>query len=122
MGTWGPVNFASDAALDFIGGEIDRYVGIIQAIFADGQRFRLDEDAEGMLVPCVELLSLLLEHGDAVLPKNLDVAAWKARYLEMYDDQIDGLEPTEGYKQQRRVAIEATFDKLQKQHEEQWRK
>ncbi len=121
MGTWGPSNFENDAALDFINREVDRYVGIIQGIFADEQRFRLDEDAEGMLTPSIEILQLLCEHAGGVLPQKLDVAAWKTHYLAMYDDQIDDLEPQGDFKQQRRAVIEATFDKLQQQHEEQWR-
>lgn len=121
MGTWGADNFESDAALDFVGDEIDRYVDVIEAIFDDEQRFRLDEAAEGMLMPCVVLLLLLCEHCEAVLPEELDIAAWKARYLEMYDDQIDGLEPQGDFKQQRRAVIEATFDKLQREHKGQWR-
>jgi hypothetical protein len=122
MGTWAEGNFDNDAALDFIGDEIDRYVGVIEAIFADEQRFRLDEDAEAMLMPSIEILSLLCDHCGGVLPEDLDVAAWKARYLKIYDEHIDHLEPQGNYKQQRRAVIEATFDKLLQQHEEQWRR
>ena len=42
----------------------------------------------------------------------LDIAAWKQRYLEMYDAQIDGLEPVAGFKTARRAVIERTFDRL----------
>jgi hypothetical protein len=119
MGTWGAGNFENDAALDFIGDEIDRYISIIEDIFGNEGRFLLDEDAEGMLMPAVEILAVLCEHCHGVLPEHLDVAAWKARYLAMYDDQIDGLEPQGDFKQQRRAVIEATFDKLVRIHEEQ---
>jgi hypothetical protein len=122
MGTWGPGNYENDAALDFINEEADRYISVIEAIFGDEQRFLLDEDAEGMLMPSVEILSLLCARCHGVLPKDLDVAAWKSRYLEMYDHQIDGLEPDAEYKQQRRAVIEATFEKLLQRHQEQWRR
>jgi hypothetical protein len=117
MGTWGPGNFENDAALDFIDEEIDRHVRAIEAIFADSQRFSLDEDAEGELMPRVAILALLCELG--VLNNPADVSAWRARYLEMYDDQIDNLEPKGELKLQRRAVIAATFDTLIRLHEGQ---
>lgn len=123
MGTWGPGNFENDAALDFIDEEIDRHVRAIETILADSQRFRLDEDAEGELMPRVAILALLCEHSAGVLdsaPGNApDVGAWKARYLEMYDDNIDYLEPRGDFKLQRRAVIANTFDKLIRLHQEQ---
>jgi hypothetical protein len=112
MGTWGAGNFANDAALDFIGHEIDRYITLINEIFADEDRFRLDEDAEGELMPSVEILIVLCERCAGILPTGLDIAAWKQRYLEMYDAQIDGLAPVPGHKEERRAVIETTFDRL----------
>lgn len=106
--------------MDFIDEEIDRHVRAIEAIFADSQRFQLDEDAEGELMPRLAILALLLEHSTGVFdPRDApDVGAWKARYLEMYDDQIDGLEPSGEYKLQRRAMIAATFDTLIKLQQE----
>jgi hypothetical protein len=112
MGTWGAGNFASDAALDFIAHQMRRYITLINEIFADEDRFRLDEDAEGELMPSVEILILLCERCAGILPKGLDVTAWKQRYLEMYDAQIDGLAPVPGHKEERRAVIERTFDRL----------
>jgi len=113
MGTWGAGNFDSDGASDFIFEQIDRYVALINEIFADEEsRFRLDEDAETELMPSVEILLLMCEHCNGVLPKGLDISAWKQRYLEMYDAQIDGLEPVVGFKEERRAVIEQAFDRL----------
>jgi hypothetical protein len=112
MGTWGAGNFDSDAALDFIGEQIRRYIAIINEVFAVEYRFRLDEDAEGELIPSVEILIFLCEHCGGILPSGLDVAAWKQRYLAMYDAQISGLAPVGGYKEERRALIESTFDRL----------
>ena len=120
MGTWGPGNFENDAALDFLNEQVDSYVGIIKEIFGDAARFRLDEDAEGMLMPSLEILLALNERLHGKLPKGLDIAGWKSRYLSMYDEQIDGLEPDEGYKQLRRDTIATTFDKLLNLQAEQW--
>jgi hypothetical protein len=91
MGTWGIGTFESDAALDVINLEVDRHVTAIEEILADNLRFRLDEDAEGELMPRIEILRVLCEYCWGTLAKHLDINAWKARYLEMYDDQIDEL-------------------------------
>ena len=37
---------------------------------------------------------------------------WKATYLQAWDQSIDELEPEEGYKQDRRIAIIETFDRM----------
>jgi hypothetical protein len=47
-----------------------------------------------------------------VLPEGLDIAAWKQRYLAMYDEQIDGLKPRGHQKEQRRAVIASTPDQL----------
>jgi hypothetical protein len=124
MGTWGADDFASDGALDFLDEQVDRYLGIIEDVIADEQRFRLDEDAESMLIPSVRILTALATQLDAFLPDTLDVEEWKARYLAMYDAQIDGLHPVEGYKAERRAAIATAFDGLnqayQAQQKRQW--
>lgn len=123
MGTWGEGNFENDSAMDFIDEEIDRHVAAIEAIFADSGRFCLDEDAEGELMPRVAILTFLCgECGGVFNPasgKAPDISAWKTRYLEMYDDQIDGMEPGGDFKSQRRAVIAATFDRLIKLHQEQ---
>jgi hypothetical protein len=114
MTGWRPGNFEKDESLDFIQEEMDRHVAAIEAIFADCQRFQLDNtgDAEGELMPRVAILALLCEHCGGLLDSTVAVGAWKARYLEMYDDQIDGLEPGGDYKLQRRAVIADTFDTL----------
>jgi hypothetical protein len=65
----------SDAALDFVVVQIDRYVALIRAIVADEQRFRLDEDAEGALNPSVDILFFLCERCGGSLPEELDIRA-----------------------------------------------
>jgi hypothetical protein len=63
---------------------------------------------------------LLCEYCGGVLNKDLDLSAWKARYLEMYDDQIDGHARNEEYKHKRRAVIEDTFDRLIAKQKAQW--
>jgi Domain of unknown function (DUF4259) len=113
MGTWGVGNFDSDGAIDVIDEQIDRYITFIKEIFADEvYRFRLDEDAEAELIPSVEILIFLCERCGGVLPEGLDIAAWKQRYLTMYDEQIDGLKLRGHQKEQRHAVIASTFDRL----------
>src|SRR6476646_1436739 len=113
MGTWGAGNFDSDGAFDFIDEQIDRYITLVTEICADEEyRFRLDEDAEAELMPSIELLIFLCEHCGGVLPTGLDIAAWKQRYLAMYDADINYLEPSPEIKEERRAVIERTFDRL----------
>jgi hypothetical protein len=112
MGTWGAGNFDSDYALDFLDAEVRRHVEAIEGIFADDELFQLDEDAEAVLIPNVFILGLLCEHCRAHLPATIDVGSWKARYLAMFDREIDGLEPAPGFKDERRFVIAATFDRL----------
>jgi len=122
MGTWGAGTFQNDAALDFINTEIDCHVGAIEKIFSDESRYSLDEDAEGELMPRIEILLALCERCHGVLHEDMDIAAWKTRYLAMYDEQIDGMEPGDDLKQQRRTVIVDTFDQLVEQHAAQWRR
>ena len=114
-------SFTSDAAFMFIDSEMERHLQAIEAIFADEvYRFRLDEDAEAELIPRIEIMLLLCNYCGGVVDKGLDIGAWKARYLEMYDDQIDGHTQDEGYKHKRRAVIVDTFDRLIAKQEAQW--
>jgi hypothetical protein len=123
MRVWGPGNFDSNDALDYIDLETRRLISTIETVFADEERFHLDGDAEGWIIPSVALLSLMCRHCRAILPKSLDIAGWKDRYLQMYDREIAGdigLQLPEGFAYQRRSIIAATFDKLQQQQYAMW--
>lgn len=113
MGTWGPGNFDSDYALDFLSTEVRRHVTTIDGIMADAEAFQLDEDAESVLMPTVAILVLLCKHCHALLPRAVNVQDWQTRYLAMYDRDIDGLEPKPDFKAQRRAVIIDTFERLQ---------
>jgi hypothetical protein len=41
------------------------------------------------------------------------VRRWRHRYLEIYDEEIDGLQPVEGFAPERRAHIVRTFDQLE---------
>src|SRR5262245_14316690 len=100
---------------------MERHVQASEDIFADEDySFRLDEDAEAELIPRVEIMPLLCEHCGGVLDKDLDIGAWEARYLELYDDQIDGHTQNEEHKPKRRAVIVDTLDRLTAKQKAQW--
>lgn len=115
MGTWGSGNFESDTALDHLGPQVAAIVDRIAAAM-DGDPAELEPDEyAGVTVPCdVELLTVLaragLFTGRALDPAT--VAAWKHRYLEVWEATIDGLEPTPAHKAERRAVLRRTFDAL----------
>lgn len=121
MGTWGVGNFESDGALDYMGETIDAFVARIEECLEDEERSRLDEDGESVIVSTVAILSVLYEHCRAPAPEPDVVEQWKEQYLAIFDDQIDGLDPAEGYKEERREVIEETFDKLIGQARKFWK-
>jgi hypothetical protein len=49
------------------------------------------------------------------------VERWKQTYLTVYDESIDGFDPTADYKVERRRVIATTFDRLIEQAREQER-
>jgi hypothetical protein len=112
MGTWGTGNFENDGAVIFLLDLCDRLINTIEAVIADDSRFILDEDAEAELMPSIELLALLSEQYGLHPIERKRVFGWQARYLAMYDDYIDSLQPSESFKEQRRAVIAATFERL----------
>ncbi len=113
MGTCGAGNFENDSALDYMGEVVDDLEAKIDSILADEDLSALDE--EGVLMPTVVMLSLLTDHCHAPSPGLDKVRRWKQQYLAIYDDQIDGFDPTPGHAEARRQVIAETFAKLEAQ-------
>jgi hypothetical protein len=88
---------------------------MIDAIFADEDRFHLDGDGEYTLIPCVRILTAfatqLAPHVSG-LPTRFEAEDWKSGCLALFDAEIDGLlfHPEHSIKQERRAVIEATFE------------
>jgi len=73
-----------------------------------------DEDW-GVAVPCnLELLHLIAQQNwlGTNLPHPDTIADWKTKYLAVWDQAIDALGPSPGYKEQRRTVLVQTFDQL----------
>lgn len=117
MGTWAEGNYANDGALDYVGELIDQLTNTINECFEeDGAD--LDEGGESMLVPSVDLIRVISQHCGASPPEPAVVKKWQKKYLKIYDEQIDDLDPSGTYKTDRREIIVKTFADLLKHSEE----
>ena len=112
MGTWGHGNFDNDGALDYANELVHQLRERVAKAFKKKYGADIDGDGEEVVVPSIFIMGLLATHCNATLRESSLLAEWKAKYLEIYDDQIDGLEPQGDYKQKRRRAIVSTFNKV----------
>ena len=127
MGTWGPGNFENDCAADHLYALCAPLLEAVEQAMADPELIQPDEE-DGDLVPAnLEIIACLseylgrYEHGDlakmlspCLLPPPETVARWKQIYLEVWDANIDGLDPDPAYKQQRREVLVKTFDRAER--------
>jgi hypothetical protein len=115
MGTWGAGNFDSDTAADHLSTIAAKLIGEIEAAMR-GDPVEIEADEYwGVAVPCnLELLALFAEQGwvGALLPDSAEIAAWKAKFLEVWEESIDGLSPSLEWKKARRAVLVRTFDRL----------
>ena len=120
MGTWGPGNFDSDDAVDYVSEVVRGFVGTVEQWFAQG-RANMEDQGEGRLMPTVEMISVLCDWcrgGPPAIrmvapPRPGVIRQWKQQYLEIYDEQIGDLLPREGFAPERRAHIVRTFDRLE---------
>lgn len=115
MGTWGPGNFDDDAAADHLARLTDQLVTeIAEAMSGDPVALEPDE-YWGVAVPAnVELLAVLarLDYVGVLLPEVTVIETWKSQFLAVWDNSIDGLEPSPAFKEARRAVLVRTFDDL----------
>lgn len=115
MGSWGSGNFESDTALDHLSMVVDRLVTeVAEAMAGDPVEIEPDE-FWGVAVPCnLELLHVLAQAGyaSASLPEAGMVKLWKEAFMAVWEGTIDDLEPSPGFKEERRAVLHRTFDQL----------
>lgn len=125
MGAWGPGNFENDYAADRLIDLCEPLLKQVEEAFADPLLLEPDEAGSSVVVANLEIIACLSEHlgryarGDiedvlypCVLPAPAVIADWKTRYLAIWDDGIDGLDPDPEYKTTRREVIVETFDRV----------
>lgn len=115
MGTWGSGNFDSDTAADHLVVVTDRLVTeVAEAMAGDPVEIEPDE-YWGVAVPCnLELLHLIAQQGyvGAQLPDAATIEEWKTKFMAVWDATIDGLEPMDRHRAERRAVLALTFDRL----------
>ncbi|MFI6236631.1 DUF4259 domain-containing protein [Micromonospora sp. NPDC050784] len=115
MGGWGSGNFDSDTAADHLGILTDRLIAeVAEAMSGDPVKIEPDE-YWGVAVPCnLELLHLIAQQNyvGVDLPDPGTIADWKIKFLTVWEEAIDDLEPSPDYKEQRLAHLVRTFDQL----------
>ncbi|TDC61055.1 DUF4259 domain-containing protein [Micromonospora sp. KC207] len=115
MGSWGNGNFDNDTAADHLGSLTDRLIAeVAEAMSGDSVKIEPDE-YWGVAVPCnLELLHLIAQQNyvGVDLPAPDTIADWKTKFLTVWEEAIDDLEPTPDHKEQRRAHLVRTFDQL----------
>jgi hypothetical protein len=109
MGTWGPANFSSDSALDWLG----EFVAALVAEISEGIADRYPSTVcDHPLAAKIEVLTLLCEQSHAVPPEPEEVAAWREAYLQRWEAHIDSYDPNPEYRAKRREVLDSTFARL----------
>jgi hypothetical protein len=111
MGTWGEGNYDSDGAADTRDELIKEIEGRIADICGE-EEIEVDGDGEEVLMPYVAIILLLCKHAGAMPPRAPVITAWRDKYLENFDEQIEDLDAAAGYAEGRRKVIEDTFNEL----------
>jgi hypothetical protein len=120
MGSWGDDNFANDGARDYLSMLAAKLVATVTEIYRDEERLALDEDGEAMFMPSIELLALLCERYAATPPKPSLIRQWQERYLKVFDETVESVNPDSEFQHSRRKVIERTFHWLQSLSESYW--
>lgn len=113
MGTWAAGPFGNDAAADFVMDVVARLMEPVDAFLASPE---IDETFDEAFA-AVALLNGLMARSSA---RPWDAAAGERRaagpivaaLLACFDEQIDGMGPAEGFKEEQRAALVAECDRF----------
>ncbi|MFV8232630.1 DUF4259 domain-containing protein [Mycolicibacterium fortuitum] len=116
MGVWGPGNFDSDTVADGLGELTNRIIGQIAQEFedeSDDSALQPDEWGGEMVPAWLEILIEMVEppRVGATFPSVATLIDWRDRYLRVWDEYIDELEPEDEYKVERRAVLVSTFER-----------
>jgi hypothetical protein len=116
MGTWGPGNFDDDTVADALSEITDELIAKISEVFADEDddtELQPDEWGGAMAPAWLEILTDIGSAGrvGATFPSSSTLEGWRDRYIQVWDDYIDELEPDEDYRTDRRQVIVSTFER-----------
>lgn len=113
MGVWGPGNFESDTVADGLGELTGRIIDQIAEQFEDDSALEPDEWGGAMVPAWLEILVEIVEppRVGATFPSVAVLSDWRDRYLRVWDEYIDELDPDDDYKVERRAVLVSTFER-----------
>lgn len=124
MGTWGPGNFDSDNASEFLDSFVKNLVETIRNTLDFHTNDKSDDwffesYGESQLMPATDLLLTIMAKYDPAVNSltgltDVEVNAWKQKYLKIFDDVIVRYSGDEKYMGERRKVIKTTFDELER--------
>jgi Domain of unknown function (DUF4259) len=113
MGTWGTGNLDSDQAAEYLSEVIFEPLETqILSVLEDTASAEADEEGDSTIV-AVDALAALCAHFDCTTSiSKTKLQKIRKKFLKVWGDSIDGLDPVEGHKKARQTEIEKTFDRL----------
>jgi hypothetical protein len=124
MGAWGAGNFQNDAAAEQLTAVCGALTDETASLIRDDEAVDPNAWGSDIILANLEMLMALAQLGRAgsggfmdealrprALPSAETLEAWKARYLAVWDANIDSA-ATEGFADERRRVAVATFDKI----------
>jgi len=125
MGVWDSGNFDNDEAADHILEVCIPLMDHIKETVQDDALMEPDEHDSPVMLCNIEILCNLATSLNRYsfkpqdkpeyvceFPSSKEAEEWKVKYLNVWDNYIDGLDPDEDYKIERRKVIEETFDRF----------
>lgn len=112
MGTWGSSNFDNDHALDYLGTICQPLVEKLWAVVENPSLAEADEDGWVECMVAVEILTLLGRYYTSERLNPQLVTNCRETVLAEWLATIDDLDPDPGYKAERLLVIQQSFDKL----------
>lgn len=112
MGTWGPGAFDNDYALDWVASLVDEQ--LMPTIDGFLQHPQIDGDFDFAVAAVSVLNAIMRESGTRPWRDDdvLDGKPVRAAFLKCFDEQIDGLKPQPGFKEEKRAALVALLDEM----------
>lgn len=111
MGTWGPGNFQSDAALEEVLRITERLEKAVTAGLIGRRKVTLS-DAESFVMARIGILLALAESDVDYVPEKELVARWENAYLALWDKHHRSFGGSAVYNRDRRAVIVNTFAAL----------
>lgn len=114
MSTWGSGSFENDTAADHLYDFMGRMLDDMREVMAHPEEYEPDEYWGDAFPVHLEILALLAAQpwSGIQIPPPEEVASWQQCYMQVWDRNIDDLDPDADYKVERRQMLDALFERL----------